>query len=81
MLANTICLFAFAALAMAAPQRPDFNRDPNNNGDRTAQNNRVEDLRSKGLTCNEAAQGTFVCSDGLGGDCSVNIFGEGNCLI
>ncbi|KAF5983474.1 hypothetical protein FCOIX_3205 [Fusarium coicis] len=78
MLAKTICLIAFAAVAMAAPQ---FNRDPNNNGDRTAQMKRVEDLRNKGLTCNEAAQETFVCSDGLGGDCSVNIFGEGNCLI
>ncbi|KAF5614564.1 hypothetical protein F25303_14088 [Fusarium sp. NRRL 25303] len=68
---NTICLIAFAAVAMAAPQRPDFNRDPNNNGDRTAQMKRVEDLRNKGLTCNEAAQETFVCSDGLGGDWSV----------
>ncbi|KAG4273218.1 hypothetical protein FPRO04_09824 [Fusarium proliferatum] len=81
MLVNTICLIAFAAVAMAAPQRTDFNRDPNNNGDRTAQMARVEDLRNKGLTCNEAAQETFVCSDGLGGDCSVNIFGEGSCLI
>lgn len=100
MFAKTICLIAFAAVAMAAPQ---FNRDPNNNGDRTAQMRRVEDLRNKGLTCNEAAQETFVCSDGLGGDwsvyihafstillrpltnfisnSSVNIFGEGNCLI
>ncbi|KAF5632302.1 uncharacterized protein FTJAE_7634 [Fusarium tjaetaba] len=78
MLANSICLIGFAAVAMAAPQ---FNRDPNNNCDRTAQMARVEDLRNKGLTCNEAAQETFVCSDGLGGDCSINIFGEGNCLI
>ncbi|KAF5597602.1 uncharacterized protein FSUBG_8434 [Fusarium subglutinans] len=69
MLANTICLFAFAAVAMAAPQRPDFNRDPDNNGDRTAQMKRVEDLRNKGLTCNEGAQEAFICSDGLGGDC------------
>lgn len=68
MLVNNICLIAFAAVAMAAPQRIDFNRDPNNNGDRTAQMARVEDLRNKGLTCNEAAQETFVCSDGLGGD-------------
>nr|RBQ92306.1 hypothetical protein FVER53263_21008 [Fusarium verticillioides] len=79
MLANTFCLIAFAAtVAMAAPQ---LNRDPNNNGDRTAQTARVKDLRNKGLTCNKAAQETFVCSDGLGGDCFINIFGEGNCLI
>jgi hypothetical protein len=70
MLAKTISLIAFAALAMAAPQvqGPDFGRDPNNNGDRTAQMARVEQLRAQGLTCNEAAQETFVCSDGLGGD-------------
>ncbi|KAF4478503.1 hypothetical protein FAGAP_12383 [Fusarium agapanthi] len=69
MLTNTICLISFAAVAMAAPQHPDFNRDPDNNSDRTAQMKRVEDLRSKGLTCNEGAQEAFVCSDGLGGDC------------
>jgi hypothetical protein len=68
MLAKTISLIAFAALAMAAPQRPDFGRDPNNNGDRTAQMARVEQLRAQGLNCNEAAQGSFVCSDGFGGD-------------
>ncbi|KAI7760961.1 hypothetical protein ACKAV7_010733 [Fusarium commune] len=81
MLANTIFLIAFATLAMAAPQRPDLSRDPENNGDRTAQMKRVEDLRNKGLTCNEGAQEAFICSDGLGGDCFINIFGEGNCLI
>ncbi|SPJ70455.1 uncharacterized protein FTOL_00183 [Fusarium torulosum] len=81
MLAKTISMIAFAAMAMAAPQRPDFGRDPDNNGDRTAQMARVEQLRAQGLTCNEAAQETFVCSDGLGGDCFINIFGEGNCLI
>ncbi|RGP76672.1 hypothetical protein FLONG3_5112 [Fusarium longipes] len=63
MLAKTICLLSFIAVSMAAPQ---FSQD---NGDRTAQMKRVEDLRGKGLTCNEAAQETFVCSDGLGGDC------------
>ncbi|KAF4345532.1 hypothetical protein FBEOM_482 [Fusarium beomiforme] len=81
MLANTICLIAFAAVAMAAPQGNPFLRDPNNNGDRTAQMQRVEDLRSKDLTCNPGPQDTFVCDDGLGGNCSVNIFGEGTCLI
>ncbi|KAL3588239.1 hypothetical protein FPOAC2_14138 [Fusarium poae] len=81
MLAKIISLIAFAALAMAAPQRPDFGRDPDNNGDRTAQMARVEQLRAQGLNCNEAAQGSFVCSDGFGGDCFINIFGEGNCLI
>lgn len=68
MYAHAICFIAFAALTMAAPQRPDFGRDPDNNGDRTAQMERVEDLRNKGLVCNEAAQGSFVCSDGFGGD-------------
>lgn len=67
MYARAICLIAFAALTMAAPQR-----DPDNNGDRTAQMERVEDLRNKGLVCNEAAQGSFVCSDGFGGDWSVH---------
>jgi hypothetical protein len=65
MLVKTICIIAFAAVSMAAPQ---FGQD---NGDRTTQMQRVEDLRGKGLTCNEAAQETFVCSDGLGGDWSV----------
>lgn len=68
MLAKVIYLTAFAAMAMAAPQRSGFGRDEDNNGDRSAQMARVEDLRGKGLNCNEAAQGSFVCSDGFGGD-------------
>lgn len=73
MLVNTFCLIAFATLTVAAPQRPDLNRDPDNNGDRVAQTKRVEDLRNKGLTCNEGAQEAFICSDGLGGDWLVNL--------
>ncbi|KAJ9416894.1 hypothetical protein QL093DRAFT_2641137 [Fusarium oxysporum] len=73
MLVNMFCLIAFATLTVAAPQRPDLNRDPDNNGDRIAQTKRVEDLRNKGLTCHEGAQEAFICSDGLGGDWSVNL--------
>ncbi|CAJ0547087.1 Ff.00g017140.m01.CDS01 [Fusarium sp. VM40] len=73
MLAKIISLIAFAALAMAAPQSPDFGRDPDKNGDRTAQMARVEQLRAQGLNCNEAAQGSFVCSDGFGGDWYVHL--------
>ncbi|KAJ4118961.1 hypothetical protein NW768_010704 [Fusarium equiseti] len=72
MLAKTIFFMAFATLSMAAPQ---------SSTDRNAQMERVEELRAKGLTCNEGVQGSIICSDGLGGDCFVNIFGSGNCLI
>jgi len=63
----TFCLVAFAALAMAAPAPQ---RDPDNNGDRSKQMARVKQLRAKGLVCNESfnSGGTFVCSDGFGGD-------------
>lgn len=59
MLAKTIFVMAFATLTMAAPQA---------SGDRSAQMTRVEELRGKGLTCNEGVQGSIICSDGLGGD-------------
>ncbi|WXC59805.1 hypothetical protein SNK03_005665 [Fusarium graminearum] len=49
---------------MAMPQRGGNN---NNNGN--AQQARVEDLRNKGLTCNDRGDGIFVCDDGLGGNC------------
>ena len=71
MLAKSIVALTFAALALAAPQ----------GGNRDAQLKRVEDLRRKGLVCNLQPQGHFVCSDGFGGDCYVDIRGGGSCLI
>jgi hypothetical protein len=59
MLAKTFCFIAFAALALAAPQR---------NGDRSKQLARVKQLRAQGLVCNELKDGTYYCSDGFGGD-------------
>jgi hypothetical protein len=60
MLAKTFfCFMAFAALTVAAPA-----------GDRSKQMARVKQLRAQGLVCNESfnSGGTFVCSDGFGGD-------------
>jgi hypothetical protein len=59
MLAKTIFFMAFATLSMAAPQ---------DSGDQNAQTKRVQELRAKGLTCNEGVQGSVICSDGQGGD-------------
>lgn len=59
MLVKTVFFVAFATLSMAAPQE---------SADRNAQKERVEELRAKGLTCNEGVQGSVICSDGLGGD-------------
>ncbi|KAH7360199.1 hypothetical protein BKA65DRAFT_546930 [Rhexocercosporidium sp. MPI-PUGE-AT-0058] len=75
MLAKTLYLLAFAALAMAAPQRKK--------DDNSKQQARIAQLRAQGLNCNESfnSGGTFVCTDGFGGDCFINVFGEGNCLI
>ncbi|KAL2064733.1 hypothetical protein VTL71DRAFT_3871 [Oculimacula yallundae] len=72
MLAKTICLLAFAAFTMAAPL--NIERDPASNGDRSKQMARIKQLRAQGLVCNESQNsgGTFVCSDGFGGDWSVN---------
>ncbi|KAM0492653.1 hypothetical protein ACHAP8_009831, partial [Fusarium lateritium] len=62
MLAKVYFFVAFATLGMVMPQRG--NNDNNNNRD--AQQARVEDLRNKGLTCNDRGDGIFVCDDGLG---------------
>jgi len=59
MLVKTVFFMALATLSMAAPQE---------SANRNAQKERVEELRAKGLTCNEGVQGSVICSDGLGGD-------------
>ncbi|KAL6917148.1 hypothetical protein FSST1_008643 [Fusarium sambucinum] len=69
MLAKVYFFVAFATLGMVMPQRG--NNDNNNNRD--AQQTRVEDLRNKGLTCNDRGDGIFVCDDGLGGNLSVQV--------
>ncbi|GKU07512.1 hypothetical protein FLAG1_10484 [Fusarium langsethiae] len=76
MLAKVFFVVAFATLGMAMPQHGGNN---NNNGD--PQQARVDDLRNKGLTCNDRGDGIFVCDDGFGGNCFVNQAGSGNCLI
>ncbi|KAM0389536.1 hypothetical protein HYE67_001356 [Fusarium culmorum] len=77
MLVKVFFAIAFATLGLAMPQRGNNNN--NNNGN--AQQARVEDLRNKGLTCNDRGDGIFVCDDGFGGNCFVNDAGSGNCLI
>jgi len=65
MLAKTFFLIAFAALTVALPQQ-----NPDKNVDRSKQMALVKRARARGLVCNESfnSGGTFVCSDGFGGD-------------
>ncbi|ORY07545.1 hypothetical protein BCR34DRAFT_570595 [Clohesyomyces aquaticus] len=72
MLFKTFTLLALATLTLAAPA-------PQKAGS-SKQAQRVDELRKEGLNCQPGPQGTFVCDDGLGGNCSVNRAGKGTCL-
>ncbi|KAH8699351.1 hypothetical protein GQ44DRAFT_779047 [Phaeosphaeriaceae sp. PMI808] len=71
MLFKAFSLLVLASLALAAPQ---------GRGGNSKQAQRVDELRASGLNCQPGPQGTFVCDDGLGGNCSVNKAGGGTCL-